>query len=175
VTLFSEALFYFNEPGALNESWSDVFGTMLERHVRGDGGWNWSIGEDCFTPGIPGDALRRMDDPHAMGDPDHYSERYTGPDDNGGVHTNSGISNKAFYLLAEGGTHHSVAVQGIGPDKAAEIWYLAVTHYMTVLTNFKGARTATLNAADELFGATSPERASVCQAWTAVGVGSACE
>jgi Zn-dependent metalloprotease len=183
VTLFSEALFYFNEPGALNESWSDVFGTMLERHVRGDGGWNWAIGEDCFTPGIPGDALRRMDDPHAVADrgftadddPDHYSERYTGDADNGGVHINAGISNKAFYLLAEGGTHHlGGVVAGIGPDKAAQIWYLAVTDYMTPLTNFARARTATLEAAGVLFGEASPERASVCAAWTAVGVGTPC-
>jgi thermolysin len=183
VTLFSEALFYFNEPGALNESWSDVFGTMLERHVRGEGAWNWRIGEDCFTPGIAGDALRHMDDPHAAedggftadDDPDHYSERYLGSADNGGVHINSGIPNKAFFLLAEGGTHHrGGVVTGIGHEKAAQVWYRAVTTYMTPLTNFARARTATLNAATDLFGAASPERASVCEAWTAVGVGSAC-
>ena len=183
VTLFSEALFYFNEPGALNESWSDVFGTMLERHVRGEGAWNWQIGEDCFTPGTAGDALRHMDDPHAAADgrftadddPDHYLERYRGSADNGGVHINSGIPNKAFFLLAEGGTHHrGGVVAGIGHEKAAQIWYRAVTTYMTPLTNFARARTATLNAASDLFGAASPERASVCQAWTAVGVGTAC-
>ena len=87
-----------------------MFGTLLERHVD-RAGFNWRIGEDCFTPDIPGDALRHMDDPHAVedggftvdDDPDHYSERYRGPADNGGVHINSGIANKAFYLVSEGG------------------------------------------------------------------------
>jgi thermolysin len=184
VTLFSGALFYFNEPGALNESWSDVFGTLLERHVD-PAGWNWRIGEDCFTPANGDvDALRHMDDPHAADDrgltadddPDHYSERYTGTADNGGVHLNSGIPNKAFYLLAEGGTHHlGGSMTGIGPDKAGAIWYRAVTTYMTVLTNFARARTATLNAAADLYGAGSDEQSAVCQAWQLVGVGATCD
>jgi thermolysin len=183
VTIFSGALFYFNEPGALNESWSDVFGTLLERHVD-PAGWNWRIGEDCFTPANgTADALRHMDDPHAVAergytsddDPDHYAERYTGTADNGGVHINSGISNKAFYLLAEGGTHHrGGSMEGIGPDAAGQIWFRALTTYMTVLTDFAGARTATLDAAADLFGEGSPEQAAVCQAWTMVGVGAAC-
>jgi Zn-dependent metalloprotease len=183
VTLFSEALFYFNEPGALNESWSDVFGTLLERHLD-PAGFNWRIGEDCYTPANgTADALRHMDDPHAAedagftvdDDPDHYSERYRGPADNGGVHINSGIANKAFYLVSEGGSHHLGGVMtGIGADKAGQIWYRAVTTYMTVLTRFAGARTATLNAAADLYGSGSAEEAAVCQAWTLVGVGSAC-
>jgi thermolysin len=184
VTLFSGALFYFNEPGALNESWSDVFGTLLERHVD-PAGWNWRIGEDCFTPGNgDADGLRHMDDPHAArdrgltadDDPDHYSERYTGPEDNGGVHINSGISNKAFFLLAEGGAHHlGGSMAGIGHDAAGRIWYRALTTYMTVLTNFARARTATLDAAADLYGAGSDEEAAVCQAWQLVGVGPACD
>jgi thermolysin len=182
VTLFSEALFYFNEPGALTESWSDVFGTLLERHVRPEG-WNWRIGEDCFTPDVPGDGLRHMDDPHAVADggftadddPDHYSERYTGPLDNGGVHINSGIPNKAFFLLSEGGTHHlGGSMAGIGHDKAGQVWYRALTTYMSVFTNFARARTATINAAGDLYGDGSAEQSAVCQAWTLVGVGSGC-
>jgi thermolysin len=184
VTLFSEALFYFNEPGALNESWSDVFGTLLERHVR-PAAWNWRIGEDCFTPAVPGDGLRHMDDPHAAADggftadddPDHYSERYRGPLDNGGVHINSGIANKAFFLLAAGGTHHvsGGSMTGIGHDRAGQVWYRALTTYMTVLTNFARARAATLDAAGDLYGDGSAEQAAVCQAWTLVGVGAACD
>jgi Zn-dependent metalloprotease len=182
VTLFSEALFYFNEPGALNESWSDVFGTLLERHVD-PAGFNWRIGEDCFTPDIPGDALRHMDDPHAAkdggltvdDDPDHYSERYRGPADNGGVHINAGIANKAFYLVSEGGSHHLGGIMtGIGADKAGQVWYRAVTTYMTVLTRFAGARTATLNAAADLYGSSSTEWEAVCEAWSLVGVGASC-
>jgi thermolysin len=183
VTLFSESLFFFNEPGALNESWSDVFGTLVERHVD-PAAWNWRIGEECFTPGNgTADALRHMDDPHLADDrgftvdddPDHYSERYRGREDNGGVHINAGIANKAFHLLSVGGIHHlGGSMSGIGADKAGHIWYRALTTYMTVLTRFAGARTATLNAAGDLYGAGSAEQAAVCQAWTLVGVGSGC-
>ena len=68
-----------------------------------------------------GDALRSMSDPAKYGDPDHYSKRYTGSSDNGGVHTNSGIINKQAYLLANGGTHSGVTVTGIGKDKLGAI------------------------------------------------------
>jgi bacillolysin len=159
-----------------------VFGTLLERHVD-PAGFNWRIGEDCFTPDIPGDALRHMDDPHAAkdggltvdDDPDHYSERYRGPADNGGVHINAGIANKAFYLVSEGGSHHLGGIMtGIGADKAGQVWYRAVTTYMTVLTRFAGARTATLNAAADLYGSSSTEWEAVCEAWSLVGVGASC-
>ena len=173
VTERTAGLTYSNESGALNESMSDVFGTMVERFAR-PSTWNWKIGEDAYTPGTPGDALRLMDNPHAVGDPDHYSLRYTGSSDNGGVHTNSSISNHAFYLISAGGTNRvsGVAVPAIGPDSAAKIWYRALTVYMTSSTNFAGARTATVNAANDLFGSTSAEATSVATGWCAVGVGS---
>lgn len=172
VTERTANLTYSNESGALNESMSDVFGTMVERYARSTN-WNWKIGEDAYTPGTPGDALRLMDDPNAVGDPDHYSLRYTGTADNGGVHTNSGIGNHAFYLIANGGTNRvsGVSVGGIGPDNAAKIWYRALTVYMTSGTNYSGARTATLNAATDLFGSTSTQYNSVSTGWCAVGVG----
>src|SRR5207245_6235246 len=124
----------------INESMSDVFGAMTERYVRGESANTWLQGEDNYTPGVPGDAFRYMDDPHRASekgytvddDPDHYSERYTGTADNGGVHINSGIANKTFYLLAKGGTHHlGGSMTGIGADAAALIWYKALTTYMT--------------------------------------------
>ncbi|MEW6735758.1 MAG: M4 family metallopeptidase [Acidobacteriota bacterium] len=174
-------LIYSGESGALNESWSDVFGAMVERYARGESGNTWKIGEDCFTPANgSGDALRYMDNPHAAGnsgftsddDPDHYSERYTGSADNGGVHINSGISNKAFYLLAAGGTHHrGGSMTGIGADAAARIWYRALTTYMTQNTNFAGARTATLNAAAAIYGNGSTQFNATCRCWELVGVG----
>jgi Zn-dependent metalloprotease len=172
VTERTANLTYSNEPGALNESMSDVMGTMVERYARPTN-WNWFIGEDAYTPGTPGDALRRMDNPNAVGDPDHYSLRYTGTSDNGGVHTNSSIANHAFYLIAAGGTNRvsGVTVTGIGPDDAAKIWYRALTVYMTSSTNFAGARTATVNAANDLFGSSSQQAASVATGWCAVGVG----
>lgn len=176
VTERTANLVYANESGALNESMSDVFGAMVERYENG-GTINtntWLIGEDAYTPGTSGDALRSMADTHASGDPDHYSERYTGSADNGGVHTNSGISNFAFYLLSEGGTNHvsGVTVSGIGADAAEKIFYRALTVYMTSNTNFSGARTASLNAAGDLYGSSSSQYVQTQTTWCAVGVGS---
>ncbi len=181
VTEFTANLTYLNESGALNESMSDVFGTMVNRYAKPTS-WNWQIGEECYTPANgTGDALRFLNTPHSAAnsgftaddDPDHYNERYTGSSDNGGVHINSGIANNAFYLLAQGGTHHlsGVTVTGIGPDKAEQIWFKALSAYMTASTNFAGARTASISAATQLFGSTSPENIAVQKAWCAVGVG----
>jgi thermolysin len=182
ITSRTANLTYANESGALNESWSDVFGAMVELYAEGqETPTTWWIGEDANTPGVAGDALRYMDTPHKAGnygyttndDPDHYSERYTGTGDSGGVHINSGIPNHVFYLLAKGGTHAHIVgapVTGIGADKAAKIWYKALTTYMTSSTNFTGARTATLDAANALYGVGSPESISVAQAWSACGI-----
>lgn len=171
ITERTAGLVYSYESGALNESMSDVFGAMVERYTYGESSDTWKIGEDAYTPGTPGDALRYMNNTHAAGDPDHYSERYTGSGDNGGVHINSGIPNYAFYLLAKGGTHHlGGSMTGIGADKAAAIWYKALTSYMTSNTNFSGARTATLNAASALYGSGSTEYSRVASAWSVVGV-----
>jgi thermolysin len=183
ITSRTAGLVYSNESGALNESWSDVFGAMVELYAEGqETSTTWWIGEDAKTPAIAGDALRYMNTPHsasnygytANDDPDHYSERYTGTGDNGGVHINSGIPNHVFYLVAKGGNHAHIAggptVTGIGADKAARIWYKAITTYMTSSTNFAGARTATLSAATSLYGAGSAEYNAVANAWTACGV-----
>lgn len=183
VTERTAALVYSNESGALNESMSDVFGSMIERYAAGgtETTNTWHIGELCYTPANgTADALRYMEAPHnatnsgftSNDDPDHYSERYTGTSDNGGVHINSGIANNAFYLAAKGGTHHlGTTVTGMGADNAAKVWYRALTTYMTSSTNFSGARTATINAATDLFGASSTQVTAATNAWCAVGVG----
>lgn len=175
VTERTAGLTYSNESGALNESMSDVFGSMVESYSRG-GAVNddtWKIGEQAYTPATAGDALRSMKDTHSGGDPDHYSERYTGTADNGGVHTNSGIGNNVFYLAAAGGTNHvsGVAVTGMGTTDAGKIWYRALTVYMTSGTNYAAARTATLNAATDLFGSTSAQYTTTATAWCAAGIG----
>lgn len=182
VTSATANLIYIGESGALNESFSDVFGAMVERHARGESADTWRLGEECYTPAQPGDALRFMDDPHqakdrgytADDDPAHYRERYIGSSDNGGVHINSGIPNHAFYLLAVGQSGGAAGFAGIGAEDAARIWYIALTMYMTSTTNFAGARRATLNAAAEIFGPNSAQRDAVERAWTAVGVGGGC-
>lgn len=175
VTEYTANLTYANESGALNEAVSDIFGAMVE--LRADGGTvtsnTWLIGEDCYTPGTSGDALRSMSSPFTYGDPDHYSIRYTGTADSGGVHTNSGIANHQFFLLAAGGTNRvsGISVTGIGASASERIWYRALTTYMTASTNFSAARTATINAANDLFGAGGTQATAVAQAWCAVGVG----
>ncbi len=179
VTQYEAGLIYSGESGALNEAVSDIFGAMIEARAKGLGPDTWKIGEECWTPAIPGDALRFMDEPHrardqgitADDDPDHYTERYIGPLDNGGVHVNSGIVNKQFYLLAQGGTHHlGGAMTGIGTTAAAAIWYKALANYMTSSTDFAGARVATINASNDLYGIGSAQSSAVAQAWSLVGV-----
>jgi len=183
VTERTANLTYASESGALNESWSDIMGSMVE--LYSDGGAvsanTWKIGEDAYTPGTSGDALRSMSSPNSVGDPDHYSVRvYQGActpssaNDNCGVHTNSSISNHAYYLIANGGTNRvsGIAVTGIGTTAAEKIFFRALTVYMTSGTNFSGARTATLNAATDLYGTGSTQYNGVAQGWCAVGIGS---
>ena len=168
VTEYSSNLVYQDESGALNEAVSDIFGTLIE--YADNRNPDWEIGEDIYTPGTAGDALRSMSDPTKYGDPDHYSKRYTGTDDNGGVHTNSSIINKAAYLLANGGTHYGVTVNGIGKDKVGAIYYRANTQYFTESTTFSQARAGLVQAAADLYGANSAEVAAVKQSYDAVGV-----
>ena len=100
--------------------------------------------------------------------PDYYTSSIGSLD----VHYSSGVANNFFYLLSEGGTNDTShqSVTGITRAKAEKIWYRAITTYMTSGTNYAGARVATLNAASDLYGASSAERNAVATAWTAVGV-----
>jgi bacillolysin len=181
VTEFSSSLIYQNESGALNESFSDIMGTGAEYYVRSTGRSDrppdYLIGEDIVTPARAGalTGIRSMSDPRAFGDPDHYAIRYTGPEDNGGVHINSGISNHAFFLAIEGGTNRTsgLPVTGVGGgnrEQIERIFYRGFTSYLTPNATFAQARQATLRAASELFGDASPAFRAVQQAWTAVGV-----
>jgi Zn-dependent metalloprotease len=181
VTEFTSNLIYENESGALNESFSDIMGTSAEYYVRSTGrsdrAPDYLIGEDMVTPARAGalTGFRSMSDPRSFGDPDHYSIRYVGPEDNGGVHINSGISNQAFFLAIEGGTNRTsgLAVTGVGGgnrEQIERIFYRGFTSYLTPNATFAQARQATLRAASELFGDASAAYRAVQQAWTAVGV-----
>lgn len=165
VTSSTANLIYQYESGALNESVSDVFAAMVDRN-------DWTVGELSYTPGTSGDALRSLSNPPAGDQPDHYSDRYTGSGDNGGVHINSGIPNKAAYLMSEGGTHRGVSVTGIGRAKTEAIWYRALTQYFTSSTNLAGARQGLLSATADLYGSGGSEYAAVQNAFAAVGIGS---
>lgn len=189
---YTANLWPVSEYGAIDESWADVFGAMVERSVYGENADTWTVMEKCLTPGKGGDALRYFANPHAANfgqqlttddDPDHYTERYTGANDNPpkdfyGIHHNNGIANKAFYLVAKGGDHHKGGTMadvgvpnGIGADKAAAIWYRALTTYMVQTSKFWEAREATRNAAKAMFGEGSTEHLAVTHAWGLVGVG----
>ncbi|WNG19751.1 M4 family metallopeptidase [Cystobacter fuscus] len=182
VTDTSSDLIYSNESGALNEAMSDVFGAAIEAYRDGAVSANtWKIGEECWTPATPGDALRYMNDPATAGDYDYYPTRYTGTSDNGGVHWNSGIANLAFHLMVSGGTHPRGKTSNVVPaldaadaynsiQKGAAIFYRANTVYLTPSSTFADARTATAQAAADLYGAGSSAVTSVNEAWSAVGV-----
>jgi bacillolysin len=181
VTSYTSNLIYRNESGALNEAFSDIIGTSVEYWVNSQGlrskGGNYLIGEDWFLPFRPGSVagIRSMSDPGAYGDPDHYSRRYTGPEDGGGVHTNSGIANHAFYLAIEGGTNRTSGqtVQGVGGanrEQIERVFYRAFTQFLPANATFSIARQATLRAATDLYGGTSPAYRAVEQSWNAVGV-----
>ncbi|WP_068500476.1 M4 family metallopeptidase [Paenibacillus kribbensis] len=163
VTEYTSNLEYYGESGALNEAFSDIIGNDIQRK-------NWLIGDDIYTPSIAGDALRSMSNPTLYDQPDHYSNLYKGSSDNGGVHTNSGIINKAYYLLAQGGTFHGVTVSGIGRDAAVQIYYSAFTNYLTSSSDFSNARAAVVQAAKDLYGASSAQATAAAKSFDAVGV-----
>lgn len=175
VTDYSSGLIYRNESGALNESFSDIIGTSVEFFFQPAGSGplkaDYLLGEDVVRPG----GLRSMSDPGSFGDPDHYSKRFLGSADNGGVHTNSGISNQAYYLAIEGGTNRTsgLSVQGVGGgnrEQIEKVFYRAFTQLMPANSTFSVARAATIQAARDLYGNNSAAERAVTQAWTAVGV-----
>jgi len=168
VTERSSGLIYQNESGALNEALSDIFGAMVDIQEGATGAARWLVGEDIYTPGTSGDGLRNMADPAEAGDYDWYPTRYTGTEDNGGVHSNSGIANLAFVLLSDGGSHpqykSTVTVPSIGTAAAADIFYMSNVACLTPSSNFETARWCTA----DVHGGVNTE--AVHAAWDAVGV-----
>ena len=175
VTEFTSGLIYQNESGALNEAFSDVMGLSVKFFFRPTGTAlmqaNYEVGADVFRPG----GIRSFDNPAAFGDPDHYSKRYVGSDDNGGVHTNCTIVDHAFYLAVEGGTNRTsgLRVDGVGAanrEQMEKIFYRGFTLMLPPNATFSMARAATIQSAQDLYGASSPAARAITQAWTAVGV-----
>jgi len=180
VTESSSNLIYMGESGALNEAFSDIMSASVEFFFQpigaGLGQADYLVGEDTFrTPGGGQNGVRSMVNPTALGQPDHYSIRYTGTQDDGGVHVNSGIANHVFYLAIEGGRHRlsGVTVQGVGAANREQIekaFYRAFTLMLPASATFSTARAATIQAARDLYGASSAAATAITQAWTAVGV-----
>ena len=181
VTESSSNLIYRNESGALNEAFSDIIGTAVEFFYANSGDLgrppDYVIGGDTVRgvlPGVP-NGIRSMSNPAILGDPDHYSRRYVGLEDNGGVHFNATIPTHAYYLAVEGGTNRTsgLSVQGVGSanrDQMERVFYRAFAFLLPSSANFSTARAATIQAARDLYGAGSAAERAVTQAWTAVGV-----
>jgi thermolysin len=182
VTDATSELIYAAESGALNEAFSDIMAASVEFYQQPQGSGfrmaEWWMGEDCSKSFRP---MRSLSNPASIAVwggryPDHYSKRWILPvnaaNDWGGVHLNGTIASHWFFLLSAGGTNRTsgMAVDGIGISKAEKIAYRAWVHYLHPSSNFKGARTATLQAAADLYGSDSPERDATAQAWSAVGV-----
>lgn len=175
VTEREAGLAYVNQSGALNESISDVFGALVKQHALGQdaAAADWLIGEGLFTPQVAGSALRSMkapgtayDDPVLGKDPQpaHMDDFVRTNQDNGGVHINSGIANRAFYLAA-------TAIGGKAWDRAGTIWYNALLDpNVRPNTDFAGFARVTVDVAGRLYGPAGTEATAVAEAWSGVGV-----
>lgn len=175
VTQFTAGLAYHAQPGALNESFSDVIGVLIKQHKLGETaeGSKWLVGEGVLVPEL-GSALRSMKDPGKAYDGDRQPAKMSDyvelPDDNdpendnGGVHINSGIPNHAFYLAA-------TAIGGDAWEKAGKIWFETLTGgHLEAEATFEQAAHATVDVAGHLFGASSAEQEAVRTAWQGVEV-----
>ncbi|WP_203135564.1 M4 family metallopeptidase [Microbacterium sp. JZ31] len=175
VTERTANLVYQGQSGALNEHVSDVFGALVEQRLQGHTAQEatWLIGAGIFTDKVRGEAIRSMrspgtayDDPVLGKDPQpaHMRDYVETSDDNGGVHINSGIPNRAFVVLAE-------ALGGHAWERAGRIWYETLTgDRITETATFVQFAAATSVVATELFGDDSDEARAVTEAWDAVGV-----
>ena len=179
VTQFTAGLTYVGQSGALNESVSDVFGSLVKQHHLGQTAEqaDWLIGAGLFTNRVRGVALRSMkapgtayDDPALWKDPqpgqmsDYVTLPHDADHDNGGVHVNSGIPNRAFYLVAS-------ALGGHAWERAGRIWFDTITNKgIPKDVDFAGFARRTITAAGKRYGAGGAEAAAVEEAWATVGV-----
>jgi Zn-dependent metalloprotease len=174
VTQYEANLTYANQPGALNEAVSDIFGSLVKQYKLEQTATqaDWIIGEGLFTSNVNGVGIRSMkapgtayDDPVLGKDPQpaNMKDYVNTSQDNGGVHINSGIVNHAFYLMA-------VEIGGNAWEKAGQIWYKTLTEKLKSNSNFQDAADLTFAAAGELYGADSAEQTAVKNGWSGVGI-----
>ena len=174
VTQYEAKLVYSNQPGALNESMSDVFGSLVKQRQLSQTAAqaDWLIGEGLFTAKVNGVALRSMkapgtayDDPVLGKDPQpaHMRDYVNTLSDNGGVHINSGIPNHAFYLAA-------LELGGNAWEKAGRIWYVTLRDKLGINSQFKDCAQLTYQVAGELYGQNSLEQQAVRKGWDGVGI-----
>jgi Zn-dependent metalloprotease len=174
ITQYEAALVYEGQAGALNESFSDVFGSLVKQYTlkqtvdKAD----WLIGAGLFTRKVKGDALRSMKEPGTAYDdptigkdpqPSHMKGYIKTSSDNGGVHINSGIPNHAFYLTA-------MELGGYAWETAGNIWYITLRDRLRESSDFQRAATLTFEVAGSLYGTKSKEQNAVKNAWAHVGI-----
>jgi Zn-dependent metalloprotease len=151
LTQYSSGLFYYSQSGAINEALSDIFGELVDlTNAEADDPSNrWLMGETSIA-GV----IRDMADPPAYGSPDRMqSALYWGDEDDGhGVHTNSGVANKAAYLMVDGDTFNGQTVAGIGLDRAAAIWYRVATAYLWSASDYADLGLGLSQACSDLVG-----------------------
>ncbi len=164
-------LIYQDESGALNEGFSDIFGTAIEFYAKPSLA-NWTMGEDI------GNIIRSMSNPNSYGDPDTYhgTNWATGTADYGGVHTNSTVLSHWFYLVCQGGTGtndigNAYSVNGIGITSAEDVAFRMLTVYMTPSSTYEDARFFAMVSAIDLFGPCTSQVETVTNAMYAVGLG----
>lgn len=174
VTQHEARLIYWDQPGALNESMSDVLGSLVKQWTRRQtaGEADWLIGQGLFTANVKGQGIRSMkapgtayDDPVLGKDPQpaHMRDYQHVPYDNGGVHINSGIPNHAFYVVAK-------EIGGYAWEKAGRIWYITLRDKLQLWSSFQDAARLTFQVAGELFGTGSLEQKAVRTGWAEVGI-----
>ncbi len=174
VTQFEAKLVYLQQSGALNESMSDVFGSLVKQYKENETAAeaDWIIGEGLFTSNVNGVGIRSMkapgtayDDPVIGKDPQpaHMKDYVNTISDNGGVHINSGIPNRAFYITA-------LELGGHAWERAGQIWYVTLKDRLTANSKFQDCANLTFQVAGQLFGAGSIEQQAVKKGWAEVGL-----
>ncbi|NWG33664.1 MAG: M4 family metallopeptidase [Chloroflexi bacterium] len=174
VTQFEAKLVYSYQAGALNESMSDVFGSLVKQRVLNHTAAqaDWIIGEGLFTPNVKGVGIRSMKEPGtAYNDPvlgrdpqpGHMKDYVNTSSDNGGVHINSGIPNRAFYITA-------MELGGYAWEKAGQIWYVTLRDKLGSTSQFQDCADLTYAVAAELYGVNSLEQMAVKKGWADVGI-----
>ena len=174
VTQFTANLVYQGQSGALNESMSDVFGSLVKQRNLGQTAAeaDWIIGEGLFTSRVNGKGIRNMKQPGtAYNDPvlgkdpqpGHMRDYVQTQSDNGGVHINSGIPNRAFYVTA-------FNIGGFAWEKAGQIWYVTLQSKLSQSATFVTAAAKTYEAARDLYGQGSLEQQAVKAGWAEVGI-----
>lgn len=169
VTEKTSNLFYYYQSGAISESFSDIWGEFVDQTNTGgtdNGSVKWLIGEDI--PGLG--AIRNMKTPTAFSEPDKMSSSFyfTGSADNGGVHFNSGINNKAVYLLTDGGSFNGQTISALGMTKVAKLYYEVQTKHLTSGSDYLDLYNALIQACSDLAALTNSDCTQVQKALLAV-------